>query len=269
MKNELFSLSIASRCLLVGIILFFSSCRSYKDLTVLRDVSTTEAPSKFPTPPPPYVVKGDDNLYISIVSSSQEMNDLYNPAMTSSGRTMGNNTVYNEIPGQYIFGYQVDAHGEVTLPLMGKVTVKGLTLFACEEAITAKAKEFLKELTVKVRLLNFRITVMGEVVRPGVYYNYNPIFTVMDAISTAGGITNSSDLQKVLLVRTTPEGSQSYYLDVSSKESLSSPGYYLQPNDIVIIEPAKYKDVQLRLPIYQIIISATVAVLLAVSILTK
>ena len=70
-----------------------------------------------------------------------------------------------------------------------------MTLPQCEAAIYAKGKEYLKELSVKVRLLSYKITVMGEVTRPGVYYNYNYDFTVMDAISTANGITNYADLE--------------------------------------------------------------------------
>jgi polysaccharide biosynthesis/export protein len=270
MKNKLSSLTAVSSFLLLCIVLFFPSCRSNMDLTILKDVGASEGPSKYPELPPPYLVKSNDNLFVSIISSSPEMNELYNPSVAGSGRTqMGSNIVYNEVPGQYVFGYQVDSNGDIVLPLVGKVAVRGLTLLNAEEAISVRAKEFLKELTVKVRLLNFRITVMGEVTRPGVYYNYNAIFTVMDAISMANGITNYADLQKVLLVRPTPEGSQTYYLDLSSKESLSSPGYFLQPNDILIIEPSKYKNVQLRLPIYQIVISSVAAALLFVSIMTR
>jgi polysaccharide biosynthesis/export protein len=265
-----YTFSMASSFFFLGIILFFSSCRSHKDLTILKDVSSTEPLSKYPQLPPPYLVKSNDNLFVSIISSNMEMNELYNPAVAGSSRTqIGSNTVYNEVTGQFVFGYQVDSNGNIVLPLIGKVPVAGLSLLGCEEAISVKAKEFLKEFTVKVRLLNFRITVMGEVNKPGVYYNYNNVFTIMDAISMANGITNSADLKKILLLRQTPEGTQTYYLDISSKQSLSSAGYYLQPNDLVLVEPSKYKNVQLRSPIYSIVISSVATVLLLLSILNK
>jgi polysaccharide biosynthesis/export protein len=265
-----YNTSTAFYFLLIVTSFLFSSCRSHKDLTVLRDVTSTEPLSKFPQPPPPYLVKANDNLFVSIISSNKDMNELYNPAVAGSSRTqVGSNTVYNEVTGQYIFGYQVDSNGDIVLPLIGKIAVKGLSLIGCEEAIAIKAKEFLKEFTVKVRLLNFRITVMGEVNKPGVYFNYNNIFTVMDGISMAGGITNYADLRKVLLVRTTPEGTKTLYIDLSSKESLSSAGFFLQPNDLLLIEPSKYKNVQLRTPIYSLVISSVAAALLLVSVLTK
>jgi polysaccharide biosynthesis/export protein len=256
--------------LVISMAFFFSSCRSHKDLTVLRDITSTEPLSKYPQPPPPYLVKANDNLFVSIISSNKDMNELYNPAVAGSSRTqVGSNTIYNEVTGQYIFGYQVDSNGDIVLPLIGKVAVKGLSMLGCEDAIAVKAKEFLKEFTVKVRLLNFRVTVMGEVIKPGVYFNYNNVFTVMDAISVANGITNYADLRKVLLVRTTPEGTKSFYLDLTSKETLSSPVYFLQPNDLLLVEPAKYKNVQLRSPIYSLVISSVAAALLLVSLLTK
>jgi polysaccharide export outer membrane protein len=259
-----FNLMIIALCL-------FSSCRSHKDLTILKDVSLQGGAMKgFPEPPQAYKIRKDDNLFVSIISSNAEMNELYNPALAGNGRTQTNTSgMYNEVAGQYIFGYLVDASGNITLPLIGKVNVIGLTLLEAETAITGKAKEYLKEFTVKVRLLTYRITVIGEVNKPGVYYNYNSYVTVMDAISMANGITNYADLEKVLVLRSTPTGSQSYYLKLSSKESLASAGYFLQPNDVLIIEPSRYKNVQLRSPIYSIVLSSVATVVLLVSVLVK
>ena len=244
------------------------SCRSNKDLTILRDASINEKLKSYPEPSSQYAIKSNDNLFVSIISSNKEMNEVYNPSISGTGKTAVNN-VYNDVSGQFIFGYVVDNNGDVTLPLIGKVSVKGLTFSEAEAAVGAKAKEFLKDFTVKIRLMNFRITVMGEVTKPGVYYNYNNVFTVMDAISIANGITNYADLEKVLVLRPSPQGNQSFYLNLSKKESLQSPAYYLQPNDLVFIEPSKYKNVQLRTPVYSIAISSVAAVLLLISILDK
>ena len=245
----------------------FYSCRSNKDLTMLRDAG--QETMKYPEGPPAHRVGENDNLYVSIVSSNKEMNDLYNPAFAGSGRTANSSIIYNEVSGQYIYGYQIDTNGEISLPLIGKITVKGLTLQECEAAIYGKAKEYLKELSVKVRLLNYKITVMGEVTKPGVYYNYNYNFNVMDAISMANGITNYADLENVMILRSGSNGSQTFNLDLSKKETLASKAYFLQPNDIVFIKPAKYKNVQLRAPVYTLAISSVAAVLLLVNILVN
>lgn len=250
--------------LLVMLTLF--SCRSNKDLTMLRDVPGQQS-MKYPVPPPPHRVGENDNLYVSIVSSNKEMNELYNPAYAGSSKNSNSSIIYNEVAGQYIYGYQTDANGDITLPLIGKVAVRGLTLPECEAAIYAKATEYLKEVSVKVRLLNYKVTVMGEVNEPGVYYNYNYNFTVMDAISMANGITNYANLDNVMILRSGENGSESFMLNLSKQESLNSKAYFLQPNDIVFIKPARYKNVQLRAPIYSLVISSVATVVLFLNFL--
>jgi polysaccharide export outer membrane protein len=242
------------------------SCRSNKDLTMLRDVSG-QASLKYPVPPPPLRIGDNDNLYVSIVSSNKEMNELYNPAYAGSSKNSNSSIIYNEVAGQYIYGYQADANGEIALPLIGKIAVRGLTLPEVEAAIYSKAKEYLKEVSVKVRLLNYKVTVMGEVNEPGVYYNYNYNFTVMDAISMANGITNYANLENVMILRSGENGAQSFAIDLSKQESLNSKAYFLQPNDIIFIKPSKYKNVQLRAPVYSLVISSVATVVLFLNFL--
>ena len=233
---------------------------------MLRDLTTQQTLKGYPEPPPEHYINDNDNLYVSIVSSNKEMNELYNPAFAATAARSSNTTlIYNEVSGQYIFGYQTDINGDISLPLIGRVNVRGMTLPQSEAAIYVKAKEYLKEISVKVRLLNYKITVIGEVTKPGVYYNYNYDFTVMDAISTANGITNYADLKNVMVLRPTAQGSQTFNLNLSSKESLASKAYHLQPNDIVFVKPSKYKNVQLRAPVYTLVIAAATAVFLVLN----
>jgi polysaccharide export outer membrane protein len=156
----------------------------------------------------------------------------------------------------------VDADGTVTLPSIGKIKVAGLTMKEAEGKIETKAKEYLKEVTAKVRLMNYKITVMGEVFNPGVYYNYNYEYTIFDAISQAQGVKNSAKLERVLVLRQTPEGSQSFILNLNSKSALTSPAYFLEPNDVVVISPSKYKNVELRLPLYTAALSTVTTLFL-------
>jgi polysaccharide export outer membrane protein len=271
MKNNTPKAAIAGSFLpLLLLLLIFSSCRSNKDLTIFRDITTQQTLKGYPDLPPEHHINEFDNLYVSIVSSNKEMNEIYNPAFSeTSGRATNSSLIYTQVPGQYIYGYQIDANGDISLPLIGKVNVRGLTLRQSEAAIHAKAKEYLKELSVKVRLLNYKVTVMGEVVKPGVYYNYNYNFTVMDAISEANGITNHADLENVLVIRPTAQGSLTFNLNLSTKEALVSKAYYLQPNDIVIIKPARYKNVQLRAPVYTLVLSTSAAILLLLNFLNS
>jgi polysaccharide biosynthesis/export protein len=267
MKNKYQNREVVSHLLTFLLALIaLSSCRSNKDLTMLRDASKQET-MKYPEPPPPHRIVENDNLYVSIVSSNKDMNELYNPAFAGSSKNSNSSIIYNEVAGQYIYGYQADANGDISLPLIGKITVRGLTLQEAEAAIYAKAKEYLKEVSVKVRLLNYKVTVMGEVNEPGVYYNYNYNFTVMDAISMANGITNYANLENVTILRSGQNGGQTFTLDLSAKESLTSKAYFLQPNDIVFIKPSKYKNVQLRAPVASLVISGIATVVLFLNFL--
>jgi polysaccharide export outer membrane protein len=239
------------------VVLALSSCRSNKDLSYLMDAQN----NKTLTNPPAndeYKVQINDNLYVSVISPNTDMNELYNPAVVGNNRNINN--VWSNLEGQFVQGYLVEPDGTITLPAIGKIAVVGLTIREAENKIKAKAQEYLKDVTAKVRLLNYKVTVIGEVNDPGVYYNYNYEYTVFDAISSAGGITNAAKLEKVLVLRRTKTGSQTFTLNMNSLSALSSPAYFLEPNDVIMIQPSKYKNVQLRLPIYTAAISTITAI---------
>lgn len=244
-----------------------SSCRSYKELTMMRNLTVNQPLAGVPGEQTEHVIRALDNLFVSIVSANEEMNSLYNPALSSTGPRISQNLQYDELPIQYLYGYQVTANGDLVLPLIGTLHVEGLSLKDCETAVKKKAEEQLKECSVKVRLLNYKVTVTGEVARPGVYYNYNYNFTVMDAISMANGITDFASIENVTILRTTDAGTQTYVVDLTSSESLKSKGYFIEPNDIVIVKPDNYKNVRLRTPVYTLFLSTLATALLLLNYL--
>lgn len=257
MKNCIDSSGLTRLLSFCLVVIVFSSCRSNKDLTYLMDAANNKTLNN-PPPNDEYKVQLNDNLYVSVISPNSEMNELYNPAVVGNNRNITN--VWQNLEGQFVQGYLVEPDGTITLPSMGKIAVVGLTVREAENKIKAKAQEYLKDVTAKVRLLNYKVTVIGEVTKPGVYYNYNHEYTVFDAISNAGGITNAAKLEKVLVLRRTKTGSQTYTLNMNSISALSSPAYFLEPNDVVMIQPSKYKNVQLRLPIYTAALSTITAI---------
>jgi polysaccharide export outer membrane protein len=120
----------------------------------------------------------------------------------------------------------------------------------------------LKDATVKVKLLSFRVTVLGEVKLPGVYYNYNDSFSITDAIAMANGNTEFADLSQVVVIRPTETGSQIYNINLNNKAALSSEVYYLQPNDQVIIQPAGNKNQQVSISTAALVLSTITSVFL-------
>ncbi len=214
-----------------------------------------------------YRIQANDNLYVSIISSNAEMNELYNPATVGNSRAINN--IWQTEAGQLIQGYVVEPDGNVTLPIVGKINIIGKTMREAEETIRQAAQQYLKEVTAKVRVINYKITVMGEVEQPGVYFNYNYEYTVLDAISAAEGINNAADLRNVLVLRQTSEGSKSFKLNLNSRSSLGSEGYFLEPNDVVVVQPSRYKNVELRLPIYTVALSTVTTFLLVLNYITN
>jgi polysaccharide export outer membrane protein len=216
----------------------------FSDLTNTRDFM-----KGYPIEPPEYHIKKLDNLYVSILSQNPEMNLLFNPAMGQMGGTTGGGTnqMYGNLESQYINGYQVDLNGNITLPFLGTIKVEGATIQAAESRIKIKALDYLKEPSIKIRLLNFRVTVLGEVTTPGTYYNYDKSLSVIDAISMAKGITDFAEIDKILIMRKSESGTETFRLNLKQSQNvLNSEAFYLQPDDIVYVEPGKNKNARLN-----------------------
>ena len=255
----------------ISLILFFAvmfSCRSSKDLIFLKDAANNEIIKGLSTE---YILKPGDILYVSIKSMSPEVNSLFNPESgmeSGSGSGSGSSsgygfTRYTSPSGAYLYGFELDTEGNIKLPIIGKVRVSDETLTRAELIVQKRADEFLKDAIVKVKLLNFKVTVTGEVRNPGTYYNYNNSITVIEALAMASGNTDFASIKKIMVVRRFPGGNKSYLLDLSKKNIYLSEAFYLQPNDYVIVQPDRYKNFQLNSQAYSLIFSS-MSILLAV-----
>lgn len=252
---------------LLIVMLMVNSCRTPKDLTYLADMPNDSLMKGLPADAPDYRIRPDDNLYVTVQSLNEEVTKLFNysSSMVSSS---GAGNMLSEGSGQIFLGSLVDKEGNITLPVLGKVKVGGCTLSEAQANVQGKADEYLKDATVKVKLLSFKYTMSGEVKTPGMYYNYNPSINVLEAVSKAGGFTDQANLKTVLLIRKTKEGTKSYRINFSSRNLLSHPAYYLQPNDLVYAEPAKTKAIQINTTTLTFIASIT-SVLSFVLVLLK
>ncbi len=141
-------------------------------------------------------------------------------------------------------GYLVDANGNIEMPLVGTVKVAGLTTIAAKDTIKNRVKLFLKEPTVNVRLLNYKISVLGEVQRPSVYVIPNETITLPEALGLAGDMTIFGKRDNVLVIRDNNGKKEFGRIDLNSREVFSSPYYYLHANDVVYVEPSKGRIAQ-------------------------
>ena len=135
--------------------------------------------------------------------------------------------------------YLVDKDGSIDFPVVGKVKIAGLSGEEVKALLRDKLSDYLKEPIINIRLRNFTISVLGEVHRPGTYPVDGERITIMEALGFAGDLTIKGKRENVMVIRDF-DGTKVYTrIDLTKKEALSSPVYYLTQNDVVYIEPNK------------------------------
>jgi polysaccharide biosynthesis/export protein len=254
-------------CIVFFSVLFLVSCRSSEELTMFADLQNDTRLLQMPGTAPEYRIKPFDNLYISVLSLDPEVNQLFNPHMGGGGGYgTGTQQMFGDRASQYINGYMVDETGNISMPIIGKIEVTGLNLYEAQGKITSRAEAYLKDPNVKVKVLNFKVNVTGEVRNPGLYYNYEGSLNIIDAISMANGITEFADLGHVLVLRHDDNETRTYNLNLRDHSVYSSDAFYLHPDDIVYIQPNKFKRYRENTNIYSLILSTVSTILVATTV---
>lgn len=166
-------------------------------------------------------------------------------------------------------GFIVDQQGNVQLPYLGSVKIEGLSTYDARKLIENKLEEgkFLIKPVLNLRLVNFKISVLGDVVRPGVYPVQSERITIIEALGMAGDLTITAKRNDVLLIRENLGKRQQVKLDLQSKDLFNSPFYYLENNDVLIVTPssAKYASVDSSYRNVSLIISALSVIALLIT----
>jgi polysaccharide export outer membrane protein len=251
--------SLLNICFIAFIILT-ASCTSQKELLYLRNLDSIPAEQFFPYQQPDYRIQKRDILYIRFFTLNDELSDILN---TTSARYTAN--MFQNETSLYINGYTVNDSGKIMLPLMGEIQVTGLTVDEATRTIQERTNEFLKDGTVVVKLISFKVTVIGEVNKPGTYTNFNNQLTVLEAIGMAGDISDYGNRRQVLVVRPTPEGTKTYRMNLQDKNLLTSKAFFLLPNDIVIVEPIKSKPFKMNIPTMSLFLNSVSTLILVIT----
>ena len=174
-----------------------------------------------------------DYLYIQIYSLDEKTNSIFN--------TQGNYTYDTEL-----LSYTVDDIGNISVPFVGSINVKDLTINEAKIKIEKSLSMYLRDISVVVRYVSNKITLLGEVNQPGQYDFFDEKVTVFQALGFANGISTFGDKSDVTLIRERDNNIKYYYLDLTKKNIAESEYYYLIPNDILIINPvnAKYRELR-------------------------
>lgn len=199
-----------------------------------------------------YKVRPNDQLLIKINSFEGSTGDFINQKL--SGSTESTRLQYD--PSTIYFNsYSINDSGYIKLPVLEKVQVEGLTTFEIQELLDQKLEPYIRLASTDVKLGNRRVTLLGEVARPGVQYLYNEQNTLLEAIGFAGDFTPFGNRKKVKLIRQTETGVKSVYLNLNRSDFLSTPYYYVQPNDVIYVEPLKPKSFDVSASSVGIVIS--------------
>ena len=255
MKNKILLISVAVTILMSG------ACTRYKDIVYLQEESQADsiASNFYPYSVPTYRIQQRDVLYINILSMNKEITDVINTSPGYSGN------LYSNEAGFYIHGYNVNDSGYIEIPVIGKINVLGKTLEEAKTAIVKQTAKIIKGATVIVKLISFKYSVIGEVLKPGTYQNFNNQLTVLEAVSQAGDITTFGDRRKVMVIRSGVEGTKTFRLDLTSKSILTKEGFFLLPNDIVYVEPVRSRNFRNNTPTISLVFSAVTTFVLVLN----
>lgn len=223
-------------CLVVMFLL--ASCQSYKKVPYLQDSEVVEQVTQQKNLYDAKIMP-KDLLTIVVSCTSPELAVPFNLTVA----TQNNVTISNTTSQPALQQYLVDNEGKINFPVLGELKVGGLTKKQAESMIVEKLKSYMKETPiVTVRMVNYKISVIGEVARPGTFTISNEKVNLLEALAMAGDMTVWGLRDNVKLIREDADGKQEIVtLDMNKAETILSPYYWLQQNDIVYVTPNKAK----------------------------
>ena len=228
-------------CVFLCLIAFLASCSAPKEVLYLQDIASIKEENIDKNYE--VIIHKDDLLAILVNSKDPELALPFNmPVVTYQ---IGAQTTAQ----QRLLGYLVDQNGDIDFPILGKIHVEGLTRMQVTELIKQKlmSEDLIKDPIVTVQFLNFKVSVMGEVTRPGTFDISGDRITLLEALSMAGDLTIYGRRDRVAVIREKDGKRRILYHDLRSSDIFQSPCYYLQQNDIVYVEPNKAKTGQSRI----------------------
>jgi len=208
------------------------SCASRKDLVYLQNIDTvgnSNAAANFEP-----VLQPDDLLSIIVSAETPEVTIPFNLPSIQGNYQIGNNQ-------NGIKTYLIDSFGNIEFPVIGKIKLGGLTRSAANAKIVKSVSEYITNPSINLRILNYKIAVIGEVTRPGNYSIASERVTILEGLALAGDLTIYGKRDNILLIREI-EGKKTFSrIDLTKTDFIDSPNYYLVQNDILVVEPNKTK----------------------------
>lgn len=231
---NLFDMKAKLWVLVLGLFVF-SSCARVEDYYYFSNVGNEEfAVSAADSSATKLNILPGDQLSIVVSSSSPELTVLFNSS-NAGGSTMA--AINGSSSSNIVLGYLVDSNGDIAFPQLGNVKVIGLSTTQIQELLERDLAPLLKNAVVNVRHVNFRISVLGEVNRPGIFNIPYDRCSVLQVLSMAGDLTIFGKRESVLLIRESQGKRTTTRLNLNDKSILTDSNFYLKNGDVLYVEP--------------------------------
>jgi polysaccharide export outer membrane protein len=251
----------------IASVVLFASCVSNKKVVMLQkdDVNKKNLPldtvvRTYALDTFSYKVQPNDILYIQFQSLTNKEFDFFSSANTGQPQQVQNPSLMGDL---------VNEKGEIGFPVMGKVKVAGLTVFQIQEMLRQLASRYIESPVVKVRLLNYRVTFLGEVNHEGVITLVNNRVSMIEAIGSAGGFGELADRSAVKLIRQRGSQTEVQYINLLDENFFKSPYYYVNQNDVIIVPPLRQRPFRKYFTTNLSVALSTISALLLIFSLTR
>ena len=216
---------------LVGLLTIVSSCSSYETSVLLQDKTKDkkDQPDTSVFRAERYIFRSapNDVLFINVNSVDPNTAAYLNPSGVQSDGSLS----------PYRSGILIDDSGRIELPYAGKLEVAGLTLPEINIKVRNALSKYFNQFSVEVRVLSFKVTVLGEVFNPGVIQVFGNSMTILESVAQAGNLTPFANPQRVKLIRTEKNEVTMTVINLTDQNLISTPYYYLHPGDQIVVEP--------------------------------
>jgi len=212
--------------------------------------------------PPVHHLEIGDVLFVRVLNSNDKSYEFFN--VETNTNSSANNT---SMASLYLNGSTVNSLGMIELPVIGKIFLLGKNLEEAKVSIQKVVDEYLQDAIVIVKLANFQVTILGEVNNAGTFPVFKESVTIFEALAMAGDLSDYANRQKLKIVRTHNNKKNIYTIDLTDQQLLLSDFYYLRNDDVIYVEPLKYRT--FRKSQSQVVLSAITTLTLMVNVFLR
>tara|TARA_B100001287_G_C22645528_1_gene512469 strand:+ start:744 stop:1526 length:783 start_codon:yes stop_codon:yes gene_type:complete len=231
-------MSFISRYLFIGGLFLFASCAPTEIIRFNKKSDSKYSKTYNPQINHQPVFQKNDIIQITLISNNEEFSKLFSTALDNGVR---NQQTYTSGVSA-MKGFIVQQDGTINVPYVGELVVHNRTREDVIKELSEKLKIYIKEPVVQLKILNFKITVLGDVKNPGTFSIPNEKITFTEALGIAGDLNITADIKEIKVLREKKDFVEEAVIDLSTNELFYSPYFLLKQNDIIYVPPNKAKS---------------------------